>query len=166
MKPSNEKEVREPLQLDRGEGCWPRPRRPSPYGRPALQAVWRRPLPGHATAQPPAGVRRLVREPRGAACPPAPHRCQSGAGEVRGTVSRVARAGGFVPASAVVTPLDLADTYCAFCLPRRRAWLAALRRRSDCVCTGCLRDPDADRGEVGRRAAERVAALEDEVAIW
>ena len=80
-------------------------------------------------------------------------------------MSRVARAGGFVPASAVVTPLDLADTYCAFSFrDAEHGWLHFATQRL--VCTGCLRDPDADRGEVGRRAAERVAALEDEVAIW
>ena len=79
-------------------------------------------------------------------------------------MSRLLREGGFTPASAVVSQLDLDNTYCAFCWrDAASGWLHVASQRL--VCTGCLRDPDADDGAAGRRASARLSELEN-VMVW
>lgn len=88
--------------------------------------------------------------------------------------SRLAVPGGFVPAAALASTIELEDLACAFCgnydeLP----WLHLAS--SQLVCRGCLRDPwaagrtseegEAGReGDAGRQAAERL--LEEQVFIY
>ena len=72
------------------------------------------------------------------------------------------REGGFVPATSVVSALDV-DPYCAFCFSEDPAWLHVTSQRL--FCTQCLPDPDADDGAAGRQASVRLRKLDDAM-IW
>jgi hypothetical protein len=70
-----------------------------------------------------------------------------------------------VPLSHVSSLYDFESPYCAFCWrdAAEHGWLHVLSQRL--VCTQCLTDPDDEDGAAGRRAAERVAAIQDPL-IW
>ena len=78
--------------------------------------------------------------------------------------SRLLRGGGFVPASSVVSQLDIADPYCSFCWRDvGHGWLHVATQ--SLVCTTCLKDPDADDGAARGRAHIRLTELAN-VMVW
>jgi hypothetical protein len=72
---------------------------------------------------------------------------------------RLATPGAFVPIPSVRSVAEIEDWSCALCQHSDElAWVHPATMRL--VCRICLVDPWADAGEAGRRAAERLTALE------